>query len=256
MRFLRAFAGAAGASGSLIAAAGLLLAFLSAGLAFHGWPALPHADRAGGAATDLAGDPARPGVAHLRSAASVTTLPAVPVATAATAERRTGGSSRRHRNATVHRRSSFNGRPTTAPVAGQVPVPANPPVSGGVSGGASGGARTTSGDVPSAPSGVPTSGATSGAQPATPVGTPAPASPPVTPAVPPVPAAPDGGQAVKDATQAAGTVVSDATDNVAQAVKPASPTVADTVSGAGQTVDSTVTQVGQVVGGLLGGKKH
>ena len=38
MRYLRAFAGVVGASGSLIAAGGIVLAILSTGLAFHGWP--------------------------------------------------------------------------------------------------------------------------------------------------------------------------------------------------------------------------
>ncbi|MCW2983268.1 MAG: hypothetical protein JWR63_838, partial [Conexibacter sp.] len=54
MRYLRAFAGVVGASGSVIAAGGILLAILSAGVAFHGWPGMPSSRVPRAQATELA----------------------------------------------------------------------------------------------------------------------------------------------------------------------------------------------------------
>src|SRR3954471_3594377 len=86
MRFLRTFFAAAGASGAIIAAGGIILVILSASLAFEGWPGvrLPGSDAGTRGATELAAVPdraARHPVARgeLTRVAAVTTLPAVPV---------------------------------------------------------------------------------------------------------------------------------------------------------------------------------
>src|SRR4051794_26874212 len=82
MRFLRAFAAAAGASGSIIAAGGIVLALLSAGMAFHGWPRMRAPDN-DVEATVLAQDQGRAVTRYAAArVAAVSTLPAVPVATA------------------------------------------------------------------------------------------------------------------------------------------------------------------------------
>ena len=80
MRYLRAFAGVVGASGSVIAAGGIVLAILSTGLAFHGWPGLRAQGEGRVGATELADVAAARQGATIQRTAAVTTLPAVPVA--------------------------------------------------------------------------------------------------------------------------------------------------------------------------------
>jgi hypothetical protein len=259
MRYLRAFVGVVGASGSIIAAGGLVLAVLSTALAFHGWPDVRTAQTPGSGSTELAdgGDASGSGEGRGAVWRGVTTLPAVPVAaarstrTAATSgERRRRRTSRRDRSAhapSVNGRDDASGAaPTQGPTA-----PAATPDAGAAGGGAKPATGGSGSGGSGSGSGASGSGSGSGVHDDTPPVLAAPSTPSTPSSSPGV--ADAAGQAVQNTTQAAGDAVSGATDGVGQAVAPVSPTAADTVTQVGQTVGQTVTQVGQTVGGILGG---
>ncbi|HET6509830.1 MAG TPA: hypothetical protein VFG42_23755 [Baekduia sp.] len=254
MRRLRAFAGVVGASGSVIAAGGLLLAILSAGVAFHGWPNMRDpGDRTGDGATALAAAPN--GGAALRAGddTAVSALPTVPVRRAAVAAvvRRVDERRVERRRASVddvRERGADRTPATSSPgVSGaprgtspsQATAPSHEP--SGVSGAGAGASSTATT--------TPTTTSSSGTAP----------TPPATPTpTPPVPVAPSSvtdaaAQAVQTTTAAAGGIVSSTTTGAAQTLAPAAPNVASTVSGVGQAVGTTVTQAGQAVGGILTG---
>ncbi len=261
MRYLRAFVGVVGASGSIIAAGGILVAVFSMAFAFHGWPDVRSARGPGIGAIELAdGGAARAG-GRIAEGRHVTTLPAVPVALVRRATRGIEGR-QRHRRAqrrgpsTVARPTHGRGGDGTStaadPSVDPAPGAAAPNGGGGTGPGASGG-----GGVNPSSGG---SGATGSAAPdsAAPSPPPAPvsAAPSTPPSGGPTPAAgvtDAAAQAVQDTTQAAGGVVAGATSSAAQAVGPVAPAVAGTVTQVGATVDQTLTGLGQVVGGVLGG---
>jgi hypothetical protein len=238
MRFLRDFATAAGASGSIIAAGGIMLAILSAGLAFHGWPGMRSpSDLPGAVPRELAQGGASPhGAPGADRVASISTLPAVPVV----APRATPRSvARRHPRA---RRQGSSGHanvpqqtaPTvSAPDDASSPAAATPPASSSPPP-SSGGGSSPSSPAPALPS-VPS--------------VPAPSAP--SPSALPDAAA----QVLQGATQAAGGAVSDIAGGAGGAVQPASPPTADSITNLGQAVAQTVTAVGETVGGLLGGRR-
>jgi hypothetical protein len=153
MRFLRAFVGVVGASGSVIAAGGIMLAVLSAALAFHGWPDVrargPHAigttELAEGVTSSTDGDGP-----EIRRAAAVTVLPAVPVAASRT-RRATRTARARRRGAAEHERPS-----ATRPTRGSAKAPKT----------SSQDATPGAGD---APAGGPTPAASAGGEPTRPV---------------------------------------------------------------------------------------
>src|SRR3954452_4048201 len=174
MRFLRAFTAAAGASGSIIAAGGIVLALLSGALAFHGWPGM-RGPQGGLGATEIPRDAsaaAAHAVASARRVASVSTLPAVPVA----ARRSTsGGAPRdatrrrarvRRQRAAVSARGGAQGSPSGGAAAGPPAAATGPAVTPSVvatrppsgsspsssSSGSSGGGGAGGGPAPSTPS--------------------------------------------------------------------------------------------------------
>jgi hypothetical protein len=263
MRFLRAFVGVVGASGSIIAAGGIVLAVLSAGLAYHGWPDVRVSDAPGARATELVGAGTRTVAA--RRAAAVTTLPAVPIAAADRRATRTAAAGRRGVRAVRRERparvvSSQDGRakdvsgarPADPGPAGST-APAGPAGSAPAATSGGGGAHSAAGGSSSSSTSGSGPGAAPSAPPAGPTAPPADASKPATPAGPGVTDA--AAQAVQDTTAAAGGIVSSATSGAAQALGPIAPQAASTVAQAGQAIDDTVTGVGQVVGGILGGTR-
>jgi hypothetical protein len=245
MRCLRAFAGVVGASGSVIAAGGLLLAILSAGVAFHGWPNMRDPDdRIASGATELAAAPSKGVALRVDDAAAATTLPTVPV-----------------RRASVRRAATTRKRAERRPATHRAPVPSATDAPHGTSPSTrttpSAGAVAPQAEAPRA--GEPSSsargkGPSAIATPTTPSSANAPVATPPTPSVSAPPSVADpAAQTVKETTAAAGDAVSTTTSGAAQAVQPAAPGLASTVTAVGQAVDDTVTEAGQAVGGILTG---
>lgn len=241
MRYFRALAGGLGASGSLVAAAVVLIGVLSAGLAFHGWPGR---DAPGRGSTELSVVPGERGAASAGATLDVALPVAPPVPDRARRTSSSSSSRAARRRAAARKvapralerpssRRPIGSRPTYTPKAGAAPS-------------APGGGDDATREPATTSTRTPSGG---GQGPPLP---PAPSLPGV-PAPPAPPVAPNPSQVVGDLTQAAGGAVQQTTQNVADAVRPVSPAVAQAVEQTGQVVGDTVGQVGQAVGGLLGG---
>src|SRR3954454_1484999 len=108
MRYFRALAGGLGASGSLVAAAVVLVGVLSAVLTFHGWPSRP--GTAGTPRTELSSLPsARTAAASTGATATPVALPVVPVSGSSRAAHDAARARARARRVAARRSAEWRG---------------------------------------------------------------------------------------------------------------------------------------------------